>query len=373
MNQMKKIAALIVLALISTLFIAANTTSVQATKNETVTQNIQITTNAQYDRDPSIFRASDLTYWLFFARGKTGGIRDGYNPDLDYYDIYYKTASSIYGLETASETAITLTPPDNAQRDIAALQTQDGIIRVFTSTGLGAGSERFIYQYTYDGSWHGPTAVPGTDYAAHISVLETGGKIWVFFDYGYSLFLVSYNETTLEWSSPILIANNATLAKAIVDEGTFYVVWTYVNEGANIWGSGIYLSSSSDGATWFSTEDPIAAWSAEGATNWDPALIKDRGTFRLFWAPDIGPGGQFLATTTSTTPMDESSWTTPVKLTTSSYEENSWWDFWPQPYSNGISYLFYTSERNAAGTERIDGNIWLMFNVLNYYLPLVQR
>jgi len=136
-------------------------------------------------------------------------IRDynGYTPDLDYYDIYYKTAASIPGLETAAETAIPLTPPDNAQRDISALQTKDGMIRVFTSTGLGEGTQRFIYHYSYDGSWHGPAAVPGTDYAAHISVLETGGKIWVFFDIGYSVYWVTYDEATLEWSSPNLIAN----------------------------------------------------------------------------------------------------------------------------------------------------------------------
>ena len=105
-------------------------------------------------------------------------VRDfnGYNPDLDYYDIYYKTTSSVLGLETASETLIPLTPPDNAQRDIAALQTQDGIIRVFTSTGLGEGTDRSIYHYAYDGSWHGPTPVPDTDYAAHISVLEDRGQ-----------------------------------------------------------------------------------------------------------------------------------------------------------------------------------------------------
>ena len=337
-------------------------------------QAIQITTNLQYDRDPSVFRATDDTYWLFFARGRDPRqIRDfnGYIPDLDLYDIYYKTAGSIPGLETAAETPIPLTPPDNAQRDISALQTKDGIIRVFTSTGLGEGTQRFIYHYSYDGSWHGPTAVPGTDYAAHISVLETGGKIWVFFDIGYSVYLVTYNEATLEWSSPIHIADNATLAKAIVDEGKFYVVWSYVNEGAGIWGSGIYLSTSPDGTTWVSTEDAIAAWSAEGATNWDPVLIKDHGTFRLFWAPDIGAEGQFLATTTSTTPMDETSWSTPVKLTTSSSGENSWWDFWPQPFADGIQYLFYTSERNASGTERIDGNIWLMWNVFETYLPLM--
>jgi hypothetical protein len=372
---MKNLAVILVLSALFSLQLAPHTTSVLATHNDLVAQNILITTNPQYDRNPSIFRATDDTYWLFFARGRDlRQIRDfnGYNPDLDYYDIYYKTAASILGLETAAETQIPLTPPNNAQRDISALQTKDGIIRVFTSTGLGEGTQRSIYYYSYDGTWHGPTPVPGTDYAAHISVLEDRGRIWIFFDIGYSLYLVSYDEITLVWSSPLHIADNATLAKAIVDAGTFYVVWTYV-DGVTIWGSGIYLSTSTDGITWDSTQNPIAVWTGAGATNWDPVLIKDKDLFRLFWAPDIGSGGQFLATTTSISPTVETSWSTPITLTTSSLADKSWWDFWPQPYTSGFQYLFYTSERNAAATDRIDGNIWLMLNVHNIYLPLVQK
>jgi len=374
-DKMNKLAVIFVLSTILTLLIVPNTTSVLATGSKLVAQNTQITTDPHYDRDPSIFRANDNTYWLFFARGRDDrGIRDfhGYNPDLDYYDIYYKTAWNIPGLETASETQIPLTPPDNAQRDVSALQTSDGTIRVFTSTGLGPGSERSIYYYSYNKGWYGPTPVPMTDYAAHSSVLEDSGKIWVFFDIGYSVYLVSYNEITLEWSSPIKIADNATLGKAIVDGGKFYVVWTYVN-GVDIWGSGIYLSTSINGTTWESTQNPIAMWTSESATNWDPVLIKDKELFRLFWAPDVGPGGQFLATTASNNPTDEASWSTPVKLTTSSNGGNSWWDFWPQPYRGGVQYLFYTSERNAAATDKIDGNIWLMQNFLHLYLPVVYR
>jgi hypothetical protein len=311
-----------------------------------------------------LLKTSDGTYWLFWARGRTNpGIRDGYNPDLDYYDVYYKTAHSMPGLEKAKENPISLTPPDNAQRDIAAVQAADGTIRVFVSTGLGPGADRSVYYYTYDGAWHGPTAVPGTGYAAHISVLTYAGKISVFFDIGYKLMVISYDEITAKWSStPTLIANNATIAKAIVDKGKFYVVWTYVDDVANIWGSGIYLSTSLDGAIWSSTVNPIAAWPGTGATNWDPALTVDKGVFRLFWAPDSGNAGygQFIATATSTNPTDMASWSSPVQVTTASYGGNNWWDFWPQIYDKGAEYLLYTSERNNSGTAMVDGNIWLL-------------
>jgi len=319
----------------------------------------QLTTDPHYDRNPSFFQASDGTYWLFFTRGRDPrGVRDfnGYNPDLDYYDIYYKTARSIPQLQKAPETIIPGTPPDNAQRDIAALQSNDGKIWVFTSTGLGPGSERSIYYYTYEGgAWSGPVAVPNTDYAAHIDALESEGEIWVFFDVGYSLYVLHYNGV---WSPAVSIAPEATLGKAIVDSGTFYVVWVGYGP-TNGYATGIYLSTSTDGADW-NTYGPIASWTGV-PTNWDPALIKDRDTFRLFWAPSNSE--QFIATSTSKTPTVLDSWSTPVQVTTASCGGNNWWDFWPEPFKRGSAYLFYASERNSDGTSMIDGNIWIYMAV----------
>jgi hypothetical protein len=215
-----------------------------------------------------------------------------------------------------------------------------------------------------------PTPVPGTDYAAHINASEDRGRIWVFFDVGYKLKVVSYDEALVKWYiPPVTVADpDATVAKAIVDDGNFYVVWTTPS------GAGIYLPTSADGTNWSSTSNPIASWS--GATNWDPVLTKERDTFRLFWAPDAGSIGQFIATSSSKNPTDSTSWSAPVKMTVSSYGGNSWWDFWPQPYSKEANqerkkegdkgdskeatYLFYTSERNSTGTDRTDGNIWMM-------------
>jgi hypothetical protein len=361
---MKKMISTFIVSLILVLVSIALVTPGLAAGIGIQDKAIQLTTNPSYDRNPSFLRANDGTYWLFWARGQDSrNIRDfeEYNPDLDYYDVYYKTARSIPGLEKAKENLIPSQPlpPFNAQKDIAAIQATDGTIWVFVSTGLGPGEERSIYYYTYDGNWHGPTAVPATDYAAHISVLTYHEKIWVFFDIGYTLMVTSYDQTTGAWSTtPNSVANNATIAKAIVDKGKFYVVWTYV-DGVNIWGSGIYLSSSPDGTDWSSAPILIATWSSTGATNWDPVLIKDKNQFRLFWAPDAGTEGQFIATSTSTNPTDSASWSAPVQVTTANYGGNNWWDFWPQVYDKGAQYLFYTSERSSSGTARADGNIWM--------------
>jgi hypothetical protein len=364
---MRRSRTVVVASAVLALLLALSAVPALAADNRVDVSDIQITSNPRYDRDPSLLRANDNTYWLFFARGRDArNIRDyeGYNPDLDYYDIYYKIAPSIPGLQKAKETKIPLEPPDNAQRDISAFQSVDGTIWVFVSTGLGQGTQRSIYYYAYDGTWHSPVAIPGTDYAAHISAVQKDGKIWVFYDIGYTLYVTSYDEAALSWSAPVLVTGKATIAKAIVEDGRFYVVWTYVDPIANEWGTGIYLSTSADGTAWSSTETSVASWQSEGATNWDPVLMKatDKGkdVFRLFWAPDAGAEGQFIATSTSADPTNASSWSQPVKMTTSSSGANSWWDFWPQPYAKGVQYLFYTSERNAAATDRIDGNIWMM-------------
>jgi len=353
---MKKVISIIAVSLILVLVTVTLITPAFAASKGIKGKATQITTNPRYDRNPSFLRANDGTYWLFYAGGQDSrNIRDldGYNPDLDYYDVYYKTANSIPGLEKAVENQIPLKPPDNAQRDIATIQATDGTIWVFVSTGLGPGSDRGIYYYTYDRVWHGPSIVPDTDCAAHISVLEKKGEIWVFFDIGYTLYARSYDETAVEWSTPIKVADSATVAKAIVDETKFYVVWTTAS------GDGIYLSTSANGIDWSSISTPIAAWPGEGTTNWDPALIKDKDIFRLFWAPDAGIEGQFIATSTSADPTDPTSWSPPIQLTTASYGTNNWWDFWPQPYDKGAQYLLYTSERNSSGTGRVDGNIWM--------------
>jgi hypothetical protein len=316
-----------------------------------VSEKIQVTTAPKYDRNSEILRANDGTYWLFYTTGKDNrGIRDfqGYNPDLDYYDIYFRTSRSVEGLQNVNDGIIRLPYPDNAQRDVAAVQTSDGKIWLFASTGLGPGAQRSIYYYIYDGTWSGPTAIPNTDYAAHMDAILSNGKIWVFFDIGYALKVTSYDGSI--WSTPVDIHSDATVARAIGAGGTLYVVWTTSS------GTGIYLSTSTDGNTWTSTSTPIASWPGASTTNWDPVLIKDGNVFRLFWAPDIVTG-QFIATATSTNPKDPASWSTPVKLTTA----NNWWDYWPQPVTkDGSIYLFYTSERNMQGTARTDANIWML-------------
>ena len=332
---------------------------------------IQLTTDPHYDRNPSILLADDGTYWLFFTRGKTfPGIRStGYNPDLDYYDIWYKRSQSLEGLKRASEWKIPLDPSENAwsaQRDVAALQTADGRIWAFSSPGYGpeGGTDRGILYYISDRAWTGPFIIrPGTYDGCgigHLDVLEFKSRLWVTYDDCYTLKATSLDPAS-GWSEPVTIAERSTLGKPIAEDGSLYIAWVYIDPLLNLWGPGIYLSSSPDGNSWTSTQSPIAAW-GNGLTNWDPVLIKDRKIFRLFWAPSDTE--QFIATSSSRTPMDPASWSDPVRVTSASGNGNSWWDFWPKPipkgrHGDGTLALLYTSEGNADGTGMTDGNIWM--------------
>lgn len=328
-------------------------------------ENLQLTTDPHYDRNPSLFQAKDGTWWLFFTRGTSEiGIRDqdGYTPDLDSYDIYYKTAKSLPGLQDAIEFKVPGSDPAHGQRDVAAMQASDGKIWVFSSTGFGPG-DNHIYYFTYNlGTWEGPTAVNIVEslWIGHINVLEYKGKIWLFYDAEYFLKSTYYDGS---WHGPFDIASKASLGKAIVDNGMFYIVWAYVNPNTNSWGSYIGLSTSTDGMYWTNGVQ-IASWPSLAATNWDPVLIKERKYFRLLWAPDAGTEGQFIATSVSLNPIDTTAWSNPVAVTTAHYETESWWDFWPQPISVSKSisnsvFLVYTSERGNDGTSKSDGNIWL--------------
>jgi hypothetical protein len=333
---------------------------------------LQITTDSHYDRNPSVFKGNDGNYWLFFTRGEVNpGIRsDAYNPDLDYYRVWYKTAKNLKDLQNAPEQTLPLNPPySTAQRDVAALQTADGRIWVFTSAGYGYESgandqNKAIHYYIRDNNktWTGPFSVLPGSYdgcgIGHIDVVRNQGRIWLFYDDCYVLKVTSCDPLVGNWSDSVVINSTATLGKVMVDRGHFYLVWVYLDAYEGQWGPGIYLSTSEDGNIWTTTADPVAAW-GEDLTNWDPVIIKDKNQFRIFWAPSDTE--QFIGMTSSTRPSETTSWSTPARVTKAHNDGNTWWDFWPEPIKSGSDIaLFYTSERSADGSHMIDGNIWLI-------------
>lgn len=326
---------------------------------------VRITNSARYDRNPNFLKTKDGKCWLFYTRGRNPiGVRgvSGYDPDGDYYDIYYRLSGSVGGLKTAKEVLVpgSSSVTANTQRDIAVVQATDGTVWLFASSGYGYSSDSriLVYQYKKPTGWTGPTAIDNTTDAGHVDALAVSGVIWLFFDsWSYNLKVMFWNGSA--WSTPAAISDKATLAKAIYVGGRFYLVWAYVDMDQNEYGKYIGLSTSTDGLAW-SSVGQVAAWA--GATNWDPVIVKFAGqsTYRIYFAPDGGSAGQFLALTKSKTPLAAGSWSTPVKLTTSSSGAASWWDFWPNPPA-APRCLFYSSERNDAGTGMTNSRIWMLW------------
>lgn len=273
-------------------------------------------------------------------------------------------------LADAPESKIPINPLySTAQRDVAAIQTGDGRIWAFTSAGYGpepgaAEENKAIHYYILENykTWTGPFSVLPGSYKGcgigPIDVTENRGKIWLFYDECYMVKATSFDPSIRIWSDPVLINSTATLGKAVVARGNFYVVWVYLNAEQGVWGPGIYLSSSRDGKSWLTGSEPVAAW-GEGLTNWDPVIINDKNEFKILWAPSDTE--QFIAMTSSTKPSDPSSWSSPLRVTRAASSGNYWWDFWPEAINSGSKIaLFYSSGRSPDGTSRSDGNIWLL-------------
>jgi hypothetical protein len=114
----------------------------------------QITTDSNYERNPSILKDSNADYWLFYTSSDSISVRSGGDVDSEGYTIWYKKASSIEGLESASSKQIPgIRPAGFAQRDVAAYEYDNKII-VITSSGYAGGSwnDDTVYFYVYDGA-----------------------------------------------------------------------------------------------------------------------------------------------------------------------------------------------------------------------------
>ena len=322
-----------------------------------VSRPIQLTTDSHYDRDQSFFISSDGTYWLFFTRGRGDPSAPGYNPDSDFYDIYY--------LKSTDEGAswIEYSMPDfvndpYGQREVAAFEDSGGKIWVFFTDAFygdpyGTPTHGIYYTTTTDGgsTWSSVQQVPGIT-GVHIDALEAFGKIWVFYEDGAIIYCVSFDGTS--WSAPTQISESGKhggIPKAMLDNyGVLNVVWCGWTEG------GIYRSTSTDGVSW-STPQLILTSSYIAC---DPVLVQDSdGTYWLFWAPwDSATDSQWLEAVYS---PDGVTWSSSIHVTSGGYDGNYWWDMWPEAYitSDGDMLLFYTSEVASGSYVKGDGNIWM--------------
>ena len=374
----------ILIFLIATVASGINVRSVSSSSSSSSTESIirevskpvQLTTNARYDRDACFLIDKHGTYWLFFTRGRGDPSAPGYNPDTDFYDIYY-LKSTDRGLTWTEYSMPDFVNDPYGQREVAAYEIPeiDTIVVFFTDAFYGDpyGTPTYgvYYTYTNDGgaSWASVRQVPGVT-ATHIDVLNAYGKRWLFFEGRDSIIYVTYYEAGT-WSAPIQISESGKhggIPKAMIDkDGVFNVVWCGWTEG------GIYRATSTDGITW-STPQLILTSSYIAC---DPVLVQDSdGTYWLFWAPwDSATDSQWLEVVYS---PDGVTWLSSIHVTSGGYNGNYWWDMWPEAYltPEGDILLFYTSEVTAGSYVKGDGNIWMYkvdWNLKNPHYEFIQN
>jgi parallel beta-helix repeat protein len=331
----------------------------QAASTIEVSLAAKLTTDAHYDRNPSVFKASDGTYWLFFARSTNdssqgyGCDAGGFNCDADSYDVYYVTSSD-GGVTWSAETKIS--QPSTGQRGMAAFQDSGGQIWVFVG-GFGGANNNIGY-YTYSGgTWAGPTAVPGPVGANHLDALQASdGKIWVFYEAtDASADAVYSSDAGVSWSAKIDVAGPyGGVPKAIQDSGgALNVIYTNADK---IWRT---TSPTGMAGTW-SAPSVVVDGGPSPNFDYDPVIYQAGGSYGVFWAPwsDPGAGGTSSQSLKVVTSPDGATWSSAASVTNGGYGTTYWWDMWPEVLVDGGTLrLFYGSEKN--GAARGDGNIFM--------------
>jgi PKD repeat protein len=330
----------------------------------------QLTADAHHDRNSSVFKASDGTLWVFFAKGRT--LPAPPDPDDECcwptkgYDIAYLKSTD--GGASYTEGALPAIPNDKggtAQGAIwpAAFQDPTGKIWVFY---VADGDEVYYFTSTNGGTtWTGPTATGIKTLAPspyhHMDAAFWNGKIWVVIatTIGGTNAVYAFSSTDAStWTGPTQISqaglSGVATPRIMLDGSTIRVAY--------FGPTGVYIASSTDGTTWTNTFVV-----ASGVTDFDPALVKLSGTYHLFWAPGESSTEphhyhQWIERTTST---NLTTWSTPVQVTTGCNADCSkvWWDYWAEPFVDGGNlYLFHSSLRNSSGTNWTDSNLWLIMN-----------
>ncbi len=325
-----------------------------------VSQPTYLTANSAYDRNPSPYYDGS-NYWVFYTKGddtSTGGVRGGgYDPDADAYVIYYRTASSVLDLATATEQVVTPSQPTPSgsrpanfhQRVADGIVFSGGDILVIASSGQ-EGPDRNFYRYNYtSGSWSGPTQVvptSGTISGGHVDLAYDGSTIYMVWEdgSGSSAFSKSTDGGST-WSTPTIISTD-NMPKIDVDaSGNLYVI------GIDVSTADINLyTSTNGGASW---SGPAVVFA--GAGLYDPVIAVHGSDLYAFTAPyDGGSDRQQIIAAMSTD--GGASWSSPATVTNGGYGGTYWWDYWPEALSDGTDlYLFYTTEKD--GSTLGDGEV----------------
>ncbi len=310
----------------------------------------KLTGNTNYGRNPSIVKFAG-NYYLFYTVSQNGGERDPYDPDADSYGIWYKKASTIAGLETATPTLIPgsdSAPAGFNQRDVVAFEFNPGfsMLYVYASSGQ-SGTDKNIYAYIGNGStWYGgPTAFGGFQ-VGHHDVVVAGGVYLVYEDNAGQIQIAKSGDGA-NFSAPTLVRSSGGMPRMIYDGSDWYMVYTS--------GNSIKLATNPNADPTTGSFTDVTTFSpvvpADG--NYDPDICQVGSEYRIYYAPyNTGTDTQWIEATTSDDPGNAGSWSTAQVHVTSN---TGTWTYWPTPFVDGSdAYLFYTAEASPGNIFMLD-------------------
>ena len=353
--------------MLSLLFSLITVTEVFAATVE-VSLPTQLTTDTHYDRNPSVFKAIDGKWWLFFARSQTDF--NGYgcdesgvplNCDSDAYDIYYMSSTD-NGATWSTETP--LSECSVGKRGMDAFQDRSGKIWVFVSDPGPNSKIEYCTSDDNGATWTGPvdTGLKGS----HVDALQLSNSYssdgWIYLVYGFGGIKDAWSSDNGATWVEETIDTIGGLPKAMDVDNKLQVV--YVNSGDLY-----YKFYDRATSSWSATQ---TLQSSPSLSANDPVIYKKGTGYGIFWAPwDIGTNSQWTESLTSSN--GGNTWSSSKHVTDGGYGATYWWDMWPDVLVDGSNlYLFYGSEK---GTDRIDGNIFMYkvdWNLANDHYEVIQ-
>ena len=213
-----------------------------------VSQPVQVTTNAFYERGQSIIY-DGTNYWLFYGRSTEDTSYYGdCNPDDSNYVIYFKTAATAEGLAAADPQAVTTS--EQIHQGQTSCVEYGGKIWVF---GADSGDGGQVKAWTSgDGglNWTPEDVLPDSGAVdpftgSHLWATVHDGQIFLVVNRGGNLDVTSFDGTN--WNPVHEAVNHEGLARLYsdADSGKLYLYYTswaepdayeiYEYEGAETW------------------------------------------------------------------------------------------------------------------------------------------
>jgi len=353
MGKTGKIGRHIIIAVLLALSLSLTTTVPAAATTDVieVSQPVQVTSNAYYERGQSI-TYDGTSYWLFYGRSAsvTGNYQSG-NPDLHDYCIYYKKAGTLAGLAADLETAVTGTHNNQLYLGETDAAYFNGEVWVFASYDTGSSCDLYAWHTTDGGSWTetGPIVTNLPVGAAHFASTTYGGELWIAYQIGNQWKTKHYDGST--WSEESDLVSGYGTGKFYVEgSGLYFAVAQKTSISIYQYSLGVWSEMASKAVT------------TEYA--YDAALFKKGSIYMFVYAPlPTDWSYQWIKGYVGTSLSTIFSSGTEVMTSAAEYGGNTWVEMWPIGFTDieGNSYLFYTSERNPVNpASEITGNIWYL-------------